>query len=132
MWIKLIPLVLGIIFLVVSMVIKYNIELRRSICTEQVSAVIAGVTKHNIYGSDGPNTEIYTPVYNYVYDGSEYNGSGLLRCRARIGDSVIIFIAPCNLRVLSNPTENSRQVTVAFRTVAIILLAVTVILALFK
>lgn len=63
MWIKLIPLVLGIIFLVVSMVIKYNVELRRSICTEQVSAVIAGVTKHNIYDSDGPDTEIYTPVY---------------------------------------------------------------------
>ena len=115
MWIKLIPLVLGIIFLVVSMVIKYNVELRRSICTEQVSAVIAGVTKHNIYDSDGPDTEIYTPV-----------------CRARIGDSVTIFIAPSNPRVLYNPTENSRQVTVAFRTVAIILLAVTVILALFK
>ena len=77
------------------MVIKYNVELRRSICTEQVSAVIAGVTKHNIYDSDGPDTEIYTPV-------------------------------------LYNPTENSRQVAVAFRTVAIILLAVTVILALFK
>lgn len=86
---------MGIIFLVVSMVIKYNVELRRSICTEQVSAVIAGVTKHNIYDSDGPDTEIYTPV-------------------------------------LYNPTENSRQVAVAFRTVAIILLAVTVILALFK
>lgn len=67
MWIKLIPLVLGIIFLVVSMVIKYNVELRRSICTEQISAVIAGVTKHNIYDSDGPDTEIYTPVYNYIY-----------------------------------------------------------------
>lgn len=78
MWIKLIPLVLGIIFLVVSMVIKYNVELRRSICTEQVSAVIAGVTKHNIYDSDGPDTEIYTPVYNYVYGGSEYNVSGIL------------------------------------------------------
>lgn len=62
MWIKLIPLVLGIIFLVVSMVIKYNVELRRSICTEQVSAVIAGVTKHNIYDSDGPDTEIYTCI----------------------------------------------------------------------
>lgn len=109
MWIKLIPLVLGIIFLVVSMVIKYNVELRRSICTE-----------------------IYTPVYNYVYGGSEYNVSGLFTCRARIGDSVTIFIAPSNPRVLYNPTENSRQVTVAFRTVAIILLAVTVILALFK
>lgn len=47
-------------------------------------------------------------------------------------DSVTIFIAPSNPRVLYNPTENSRQVTVAFRTVAIILLAVTVILALFK
>lgn len=58
---------MGIIFLVVSMVIKYNVELRRSICTEQVSAVIAGVTKHNIYDSDGPDTEIYTPVYNYIY-----------------------------------------------------------------
>lgn len=127
MWIKLIPLVLGIIFLVVSMVIKYNVELRRSICTEQVSAVIAGVTKHNIYDS-----EIYTPVYNYVYGGSEYNVSGIFTCRARIGDSVTIFIAPSNPRVLYNPTENSRQVTVAFRTVAIILLAVTVILALFK
>lgn len=132
MWIKLIPLVLGIIFLVVSMVIKYNVELRRSICTEQVSAVIAGVTKHNIYDSDGPDTEIYTPVYNYVYGGSEYNVSGIFICRARIGDSVTIFIAPSNPRVLYNPTENSRQVTVALRTVAIILLAVTVILALFK
>lgn len=128
MWIKLIPLVLGIIFLVVSMVIKYNVELRRSICIEQVSAVIAGVTKHNIYDSDGPDTEIY----NYVYGGSEYNVSGIFTCRARIGDSVTIFIAPSNPRVLYNPTENSRQVTVAFRTVAIILLAVTVILALFK
>jgi hypothetical protein len=39
---------------------------------------------------------------------------------------------PANPRVLYNPTENSRQVTVAFRTVAIILLAVTVILTLFK
>lgn len=48
MWIKLIPLVLGIIFLVVSMVIKYNVELRRTICIEQVSAIVAGVTKHNI------------------------------------------------------------------------------------
>lgn len=48
------------------------------------------------------------------------------------GDSITIFIAPSNPRVLYNPTENSRQVTVAFRTVAIILLAVTVILALFK
>lgn len=129
MWIKLIPLVLGITFLVVSMVIKYNVELRRTICIEQVSA---GVTKHNIYDSDGPDTEIYTPVYNYVYGGSEYNVSGIFTCRARIGDSVTIFIAPSNPRVLYNPTENSRQVTVAFRTVAIILLAVTVILALFK
>lgn len=81
MWIKLIPLVLGIIFLVVS-------------------AVIAGVTKHNIYDSDGPDTEIYTPVYNYVYGGSEYNVSGIFTCRARIGDSVTIFIAPSNPRVL--------------------------------
>lgn len=132
MWIKLIPLVLGIMFLVVSMVIKYNVELRRSICTEQISAVIAGVTKHNIYDSDGPDTEIYTPVYNYVYSGSEYNVSCIFTCRARIGDSVTIFIAPSNPRVLYNPTENSRQVIVTFRTVAIILLAVTVILALFK
>lgn len=114
------------------MVIKYNVELRRTICIEQVSAVIAGVTKHNIYDSDGPDTEIYTPVYNYVYGGSEYNVSGIFTCRARIGDSITIFIAPSNPRVLYNPTENSRQVTVAFRTVAIILLAVTVILALFK
>lgn len=75
MWIKLIPLVLGIIFLVVSMVIKYNVELRRTICIEQVSAIVAGVTKHNIY----------TPVYNYVYGGSEYNVSGIFTCRARIG-----------------------------------------------
>lgn len=36
MWIKLIPLVLGIIFLVVSMVIKYNVELRRSICRARI------------------------------------------------------------------------------------------------
>lgn len=132
MWIKLVPLVLGILFLVVSMVIKYNVELRRTICIEQVSAIVAGATKHNIYDSDGPDTEIYTPVYNYVYDGREYNVSGIFTCRARIGDSVTIFIAPSNPRVLYNPTENSRQVTVAFRTVAIILLAVTVILALFK
>lgn len=132
MWIKLIPLVLGIIFLVVSMVIKYNVELRRTICIEQVSAIVAGVTKRNIYDSDGPDTEIYTPVYNYVYDGSEYNVSGIFTCRAHIGDSVTIFIAPSNPRVLYNPTENSRQVTVVFRTIAIILLAVTVILALFK
>lgn len=132
MWIKLVPLVLGILFLVVSVVIKYNVKLRRTICIEQVSAIVAGVTKHNIYDSDGPDTEIYTPVYNYVYDGSEYNVSGIFTCRARIGDSVTIFIAPSNPRVLYNPTENSRQVTVAFRTVAIILLAVTVILALFK
>lgn len=132
MWIKLVPLVLGILFLVVSMVIKYNVKLRRTICIEQVSAIVAGVTKHNIYDSDGPDTEIYTPVYNYVYDGSEYNVSGIFTCRARIGDSVTIFIAPSNPRVLYNPTENSRQVTVASRTVAIILLAVTVILTLFK
>lgn len=132
MWIKLVPLVLGILFLVVSMVIKYNVELRRTICIEQVSAIVAGVTKRNIYDSDGPDTEIYTPVYNYVYDGSEYNVSGIFTCRAHIGDSVTIFIAPSNPRVLYNPTENSRQVTVAFRTVAIILLAVTVILALLK
>lgn len=132
MWIKLVPLVLGILFLVVSMVIKYNVELRRTICIEQVSAIVAGVTKRNIYDSDGPDTEIYTPVYNYVYDGSEYNVSGIFTCRAHIGDSVTIFIAPSNPRVLYNPTENSRQVTVAFRTVAIILLAVMVILALFK
>lgn len=131
MWIKLVPLVLGILFLVVSMVIKYNVKLRRTICIEQVSAIVAGVTKHNIYDSDGPDTEIYTPVYNYVYDGSEYNVSGIFTCRARIGDSVTIFIATSNPRVLYNPTENSRQVTVASRTVAIILLAVTVILALF-
>lgn len=132
MWIKLIPLVLGIIFLVVSMVIKYNVELWRTICIEQVSAIVAGVTKHNIYDSDGPDTEIYTPVHNYVYGGSEYNVSGIFTCRAHIGDSVTIFIAPSNPRVLYNPTENSRQVTVVFRTVAIILLAVTVILTLFK
>ena len=55
----------------------------------------------------------YTPVYNYVYGGSEYNVSGIFTCRARIGDSVTIFIAPSNPRVLYNPTENSRQVTVA-------------------
>lgn len=132
MWIKLIPLVLGIIFLVVSIVIKYNVELRRTICIEQVSAIVAGATKHNIYDSDGPDTEIYTPVYNYVYVGSEYNVSGIFTCRAHIGDSVTIFIAPSNPRVLYNPTENSRQVTVVFRTIAIILLAVTVILTLFK
>lgn len=76
------------------MVIKYNVELRRTICIEQVSAIVAGVTKHNIYDSDGPDTEIYTPVYNYVYGGSECNVSGIFTCRARIGDSVTIFIAP--------------------------------------
>lgn len=49
-----------------------------------------------------------------------------------MSDFEAIFIAPSNPRVLYNPTENSRQVTVVFRTVAIILLAVTVVLTLFK
>lgn len=62
-----IPLVLGIIFLVVSMVIKYNIELRRSICTEQVSAVIAGVTKHNIYTIRMVQILKYTLLYTIMF-----------------------------------------------------------------
>lgn len=67
MWIKLIPLVLGIIFLVVSMMIKYNVELRRTICIEQVSAIVAGVTKHNIYMIRMVQILKYTLLYTTMF-----------------------------------------------------------------
>lgn len=130
MWIKfipLIPLLLGIVFLIMSALIQHNVTLRRAVCTEPVSAIIAGVTKHNIYDSDGPDTEICTPIYNYIYCGNEYTVSGNFACRASVGTSITVFVAPSNPRVLYNPTEDSRQVIVTFRVTAIVLLVVAVV-----
>lgn len=96
-----------------SALIQHNVTLRRAVCTEPVSAIIAGVTKHNIY--------------NYIYCGNEYTVSGNFACRASVGTSITVFIAPSNPRVLYNPTEDSRQVIVTFRVTAIILLVVAVV-----
>lgn len=130
MWIKFIPFILlflGIVLLTMSVLIQRNVKLRRAVCTEPVSAIIAGVTKYNIYDSDGPDTEICTPIYNYIYDGNEYTVSGNFACRACVGTSITIFIAPSNPRVLYNPTEDSRQVIVTFRVTAIVLLVVAAV-----
>lgn len=57
----------------------------------------------------------------------KYTVSGNFACRACVGTSITIFIAPSNPRVLYNPTEDSRQVIVTFRVTANVLLVVAAV-----
>jgi len=132
----LLPLVLGIVFLVCAIIVKVVFEKKKERCTQMVEARIVDI--HKMERRDGGDVTSayvsYFPIYEYEYKGKIYQRSsnvGNLKSAFEIGKKVIIYIDPQNPETLYEDSKVPKLIVPIFGAVGVLLLLISVIVKIF-
>lgn len=93
------PILLGIIFLAISLAMRRARKKSEEVCTMPVTATIADVIQDTVSAptSDSTRTEIWLPVYEYTCCEKKIrrmSRAGIRKDKCRIGDHVLLMVDP--------------------------------------
>lgn len=128
-------LILGIVFLIVSLVVNISFQKKKEKCTQGVEATIVDMNKmeRTETGNDAPYIS-YFPVYEYEYEGKIYRkGSnvGNNKNSFEIGKKVQIYIDPENPEVIYEDSSIPKLIVRIFGGIGIVFILIVVCLKFF-
>ncbi|WP_455649236.1 DUF3592 domain-containing protein [Enterocloster citroniae] len=120
-------LLIGLIFICVSIVVSKSIQRKKSVCTQNVQAKVIDITRETL--NRGNHTSSWYPVYEYWTGNQKIQKKshiGGIKNTFKIGQDVNLLINPKNPEEFYNPTDQAGTLKKVFLVVGLILVCCSI------
>lgn len=120
----------GLLFLMLSTVIKNRILKKEKACTSQTKAVVTEVNREMNLSAGTDSYYSWFPVFTYTVNGEEVVVRSIIGSEKKkfdVGQEVELFYNPANVREYYVPQENELVVTVVFNAVGGVFVALGIV-----